>query len=63
MISTKDLLIEEVKVRLTEDDRQLLELLARRNGLKPAVLARSIIVRALSGVTNCGEAVQHIGRP
>lgn len=62
-VSTKDMHSEEVKVRLREDDKKLLELLARRLGLKPAALARSLIVQALGQPsTNATDFTQQLGR-
>jgi predicted DNA binding CopG/RHH family protein len=46
--STKDLHEAEIKVRLTEDDAELVKLLARRLGIPPAVYLRSIVKQALS---------------
>lgn len=47
-VSTKDLHTEEVKVRLKEKDRDLLEAIARREDVPPAVIARRLIVQYLS---------------
>lgn len=46
--STKDVHDAEIKVRLTEDDAELVKLLARRLGIPPAVYLRSIVKQALS---------------
>lgn len=40
-VSTKDLHVEEFKVRLTEQDAELLRALARRAGMPAAVLMRT----------------------
>jgi len=47
-ISTKDTHDCEVKVRLTETDDQLLKAVARKLGMPPAVLARTLIKQNLS---------------
>lgn len=47
-ISTRDTHDREVKVRLTETDEQLLKAVARKLGIPPAVLARSLIKQNLS---------------
>lgn len=47
-VSTKDLHEAEIKIRLTEDDAELVRLLARRLGIPPAVYLRSIVKQSLS---------------
>lgn len=48
-VSTKDVHDAEIKVRLTEDDAELVKLLARKLGIPPAVYLRSLVKQALSG--------------
>lgn len=47
-VSTKDTHDREVKVRLTETDADLLMAVARKLGIPPAVLARSLIKQNLT---------------
>jgi len=47
-VSTKDLHDDEFKVRFTEVDGQYLRSLARKLGMPPAVLIRSIVKKDIS---------------
>lgn len=48
-ISTRDTHDNEIKVRLTGEDSDLIRLLARRAGIPVAVYARTLIKRGLGG--------------
>ena len=57
--STKTTVDRAFYVRLTEDDYAFLEQLARRNHLKPAVLARKFLLEALEeGVSGVSQNVR-----
>lgn len=63
-VSTKDVHDAEIKVRLTEDDAELVRRLARRLGIPPAVYLRSIVKQVLNA--GCATSVSHTavtGRP
>jgi hypothetical protein len=55
--------VDEIKVRLTEKDAELLRVLAWRKDVPVAVLARSLIVAELSRMGSSVDASQPIGRP
>ena len=46
-VSTKDVHDREIKIRLTDTDADLLMATARKLGIPPAVLARSIVKQAM----------------
>lgn len=46
-VSTKDVHDREIKIRLTDTDANLLIATARKLGIPPAVLARSIVKQAI----------------
>jgi DNA-binding protein len=50
--------IEEVKVRLTEGDKNHLEHLSRARGIPPAVLARTLIKQYLTEVAYKDVSIQ-----
>lgn len=52
--------IEEVKVRLTEGDKNHLEHLSRARGIPPAVLARTLIKQYLTEVAYKDVSIQTV---
>lgn len=48
----------QMKVRLTESDYELLDVLSRRKGIPKAALARSFIKRSLMGLSYESSSIQ-----